>query len=182
MVLRRVARRVLLAGTVGTISLTAQQSGGGAATLAQKDAEAIVKSFEAQYVGAYDGKDAKAASALFTEHATQMNEFGGVIQGRDKIAKMLGAAFAVPGKWKTQDTPKSVIVLGSDVIVTQGESRRAQEGSSQKPDISFYTKVLVRQDDQWRIAAVDYSAAPISRYVGPPRPAKPQPTTGDGKQ
>ena len=175
MILARAARRALVFGIAGSILLAAQQTSETAATLAQKDAEAIVKRVEADYVDAYDKKDAKAVAALFTENATEMSEFGGVTQGREKIEKSLTPGFSTPMKWKTENTPKGTLVVSNDVIVTQGTSRRTREGSSEKPDNTFYTKVLVREGDQWRIAAIQYAVAPISRYVGPPRPGKTQP-------
>ncbi len=136
-----------------------------------------MQQFEARYVDAYNKRDANAVGALFTENGTEMSAFGGIAQGRQNIEKTLTAGFALPVPWKTEDTPKVTIALTKDVIVTQGVSRRTPETGSEKPVSLFYTKVLVREGGEWRLAAVQYGAAPFSRYVGPPKPAKPTTST-----
>ncbi|MGA8029996.1 MAG: nuclear transport factor 2 family protein [Bryobacteraceae bacterium] len=146
--------------------LSAQHAGEKLVMLSQKDAESVVQQFEAEYVDAYNRKDLKAVAALFTENGVEFGEFGAVTQGRQQIEKTLATVFALPTKWETEDTPKDVLVVANDVIVTQGAAvRTPTDDSSRTPQTILYTKVLTRQNGQWQLAAVQY-ASPPSRYVG----------------
>lgn len=144
----------------------AQQTSGNPVAVGQKEAESIVQQFEAKYLDAYNRRDSKAVAVLFSENGSEFGEFGAVTKGRQEIEKALAISFALPLGWKTEDVPKNIQAITSDVIVEQGMSlRTALTSGPQPPQKDFYTKVLVREGNEWRLAAVQY-ASPPSRFVG----------------
>jgi uncharacterized protein (TIGR02246 family) len=121
-------------------------------SLSQSETDTIVLKFQATYADTFDRRDAKGMAALLTENATLQNEWGDVVQGRTNIEATLTRLMAnLPAGAKLEDTPLVSHAVAADVIVSQGTSRRVS------PDIApaqmFFTRVLVRQSGQWRLAA-----------------------------
>ena len=133
--------------------------------LPQSETDAIVLRFQDAYADTFDRRDAKGMSALLTENATLQNEWGDVVQGRNNIEAALVRLMAnLAAGEKLEDTPIVSHAVAPDVIVSQGTSQR------NRPDVApvqmFFTRVLVRQDNQWRLAATQ-----IARPSAMPKPA-----------
>ena len=91
-------------------------------------------------------------SALLTENAALENEWGDVVQGRTNIEVTLTRLMAnLPAGEKLKDTPLVSYAVAADVIVSQGTSQRISPNTA--PVQMFFTRVLVRQGGQWRLAA-----------------------------
>jgi uncharacterized protein (TIGR02246 family) len=133
--------------------------------LSQGETDAIVLKFQATYADTFDRRDAKGMAALLTENATLQNEWGDVVQGRTNIEVTLTRLMAnLPVGTKLEDTPLVSHALATDVIVSQGISQRTSENAA--PAQMFFTRVLVRESGQWRLAATQ-----IARPSAMPKPA-----------
>ena len=117
------------------------------------------------YADTFDRRDAKGMAALLTENATLQNEWGDVVQGRTNIEATLTRLMAnLPAGVKLKDTPLVSHAVAADVIVSQGTSQRISPNIA--PVQMFFTRVLVRQGSQWRLAATQ-----IARPSAIPKPA-----------
>lgn len=126
--------------------------------------------FQLLYAQAFDSRDAKAMAALFTENATLQNEWGEITQGRDKIEALVAALMAhLPTGTKLEDTSLVIQLVAPDVIVSQGISHRLVPGA--EPTQMFFTRVLVKESGQWKLAATQ-----IARPSNVPKPS-PAPAT-----
>src|SRR6266403_3123371 len=131
----------------------------------QSEVDAIVLKFQAAYADTFDRRDAKGMAALLTEDATLQNEWGDVVQGRTNIEATLTRLMAsLPAGAKLEDTPLVSHAVAADVIVSQGTSQRISPNVA--PAQMFFTRVLVRQSGQWRLAATQ-----IARPSAMPKPA-----------
>ena len=130
----------------------------------QSEVDGIILKFQAAYADTFDRRDAKGMAALFTESATLQNEWGDVVQGRASIQAVLTRLMAaLPSGVKLQDTSLASQAVAKDVIVSQGTSMRITTNAA--PAQMFFTRVLVRQDGQWRLAATQ-----IARPSTVPKP------------
>jgi uncharacterized protein (TIGR02246 family) len=133
--------------------------------LSQSETDAIVLKFQVAYADTFDRRDATGMSALLTENATLQNEWGDVVQGRSNIEAVLVRLMAnLPAGTKLKDTPLVSHAVAPDVIVSQGTSERSSPNIS--PVQMFFTRVLVREGSQWRMAATQ-----IARPSAMPKPA-----------
>lgn len=108
-------------------------------------------------------------AALLTENATMQNEWGDVTQGRANIEPLLTRMMAkLPPGTTLEDTPVASQAVSADVIVSQGISHRLVPGAD--PVQMIFTRVLVRQGNQWQLAATQ-----IARPSTMPKPAAPPP-------
>jgi uncharacterized protein (TIGR02246 family) len=120
--------------------------------LPQNETDAIVLKFQATYADTFDRRDAKGMAALLTENATLQNEWGDVVQGRANIEAVLSGLMAhLPTGSKLEDTPLVSHAVAEGVIVSQGTSHRIIPNGT--PAEMFFTRVLVRQNGQWLLAA-----------------------------
>lgn len=120
--------------------------------LPQSETDAIVLKFQATYADTFDRRDPKGMAGLLTENATLQNEWGDVVQGRTNIEATLARLMAsLPAGAKLEDTPLVSHAVAADVIVSQGTSQRITPNIA--PAQMFFTRVLVRQSGQWRLAA-----------------------------
>ena len=126
----------------------------------QEQATAIVRDFENRYASAFNRRDISAFVELFSEDVTIVTEWGDVVEGRADFARGLERAFAVvPSEVQIENKPSHVVALTTDVIISHGTShKRSGEGLEQL----VYTRVLVRQGEQWRLAA-NHVAEPSKR-------------------
>ena len=113
----------------------------------------IVRRFEDDYAAAFNRRDPDALAALFIEDATIVTEFGDVVEGRAVFARGLAAAFErVPTELTIENTPTYGALVADDVIVSHGTSCKRERSSGTEERLSF-TRVLVRRDGVWRLAA-----------------------------
>lgn len=108
-------------------------------------------------------------AALLTESATLQNEWGDVTRGRTNIESLLVRLMAQlqPGT-KLEDTSLASQSVGAGTIVSQGISRRLVPGAD--PAQMFFTRVLVLQGGEWKLAATQ-----IARPSTMPKPVTPAP-------
>jgi uncharacterized protein (TIGR02246 family) len=131
----------------------------------QQEVGAIVRKFEDEYAVAFGRKDAKVFSDLLAEDATLLSEWGDVMQGRAKIERMLAKVFpSMPDDVKLVNTPEHSRAITDNVIVSLGVSRKVGEWGIGEEKLS-YTRVLVRQGREWRLAATQ--VAPSSSMPDP---------------
>jgi len=139
--------------------------------LPQAQIDGIVAKFQTDYADTFDRRDAKAMAALLTDNATLQNEWGDVTQGRANIESLLVRLMAgLPPGTKLQDTSLAAQAIAADTIVSQGVSRRTVPGAA--PTQMFFTRVLVRKDGQWRLAATQIARPSSVPKPGAPAPAK----------
>ena len=137
------------------------------AKTSQSDVDAIVLKFQTDYADTFNRRDAKAMSALLTDNATLQNEWGDVTQGRDKIETLVtGLMSHLPTGTKLEDTALVSQSVEPNVIVSQGISHRIAPNT--EPSQMFFTRVLVQQKGQWKMAATQ-----IARPSTVPKPAAP---------
>ena len=119
--------------------------------MTQENIDAIDRGLEDEYAAAFNGRDAQALIALFTEDVTILTEWGDVVSGSAAFGQNLERAFAVvPSDLKIENTPSRTEAITGDVIVSHGMSRKfSREGEEQL----VYTRVLVRRGTAWRLAA-----------------------------
>lgn len=146
---------VLILLILSATAATAQMCEQGAA-LSPAQVDAIAKGFELQYTTAFNEGDAKALAALYTENATVMAEYGAVQRGRTNIEKSLAGLFT-SAYGSIEDAPTLSRSITNDVIVVQGTILRHRPASKQPGETAVYTHVLVQQDNEWHLAAVQYS-------------------------
>jgi uncharacterized protein (TIGR02246 family) len=133
--------------------------------LSQSETDAIVLKFQAAYADTFDRRDANGMSALLTENATLQNEWGDVVQGRSNIEAALVRLMAtLPAGAKLEDTPLISRAVAEDTIVSQGTSHRIIP--NEPATKMFFTRVLVRHDGQWLLAATQ-----IARPSTLPKPS-----------
>jgi uncharacterized protein (TIGR02246 family) len=133
--------------------------------LMQQEVEAIVREFEDEYAAAFGRKDAKVLSNLLAADATLLSEWGDVMQGRAKIERMLANVFPnMPNGLKLANTSAHARAITEDVIVSHGVSHKIGEWGAGEEKLS-YTRVLVRQGSEWRLAATQ--VAPSSSVPDP---------------
>ena len=131
----------------------------------QQEVGAIVRKFEDEYAAAFGRKDARAFSDLLTGDATLLSEWGDVMQGRAKIERMLANVFPnMPDELKLMNTPVHSRAITDDVIVSHGVSHKIGEWGAGEEKLS-YTRVLVRQGGEWRLASTQ--VAPLSSVPDP---------------
>jgi len=154
---------------VAVLSLAGSTSATHAQTvvLRQDEVDAIVLKFQAAYADTFDRRDAKGMAALLTEDATLQNKWGEVVRGRANIEAILTRLMAaLPAGVRLEDTALASHAVATDVIVSQGISQRISPDAA--PAQMFFSRVLVRQGDQWRLAATQ-----IARPSAMPKPPSP---------
>ena len=131
----------------------------------QQEVEAIVRQFEDKYAAVFSRKDARALSDLLTEDVTLLSEWGDVMQGRAKIERMLANVLSnMPNELELVNTPAHSRMITDDVIISHGASHKIGEWGAGEEKLS-YTRVLVRQGREWRLAATQ--VAPSSSMPDP---------------
>jgi len=134
-------------------------------TITQQEVETIVREFEDEYAAAFGRKDIKALSDLLAGDATLLSEWGDVMQGRARIERMLANVFPnMPDELKLMNTPAHPRAITDDVIVSHGVSHKIGGWGVGEEKLS-YTRVLVRQGGEWRLAATQ--VAPSSAMPDP---------------
>ena len=131
----------------------------------QQEVDVIVREFEEEYAAAFGRKDAKALSDLLAKDVTLLSEWGDVMHGWAKIERMLANVFPnMPNEVKLVNTPAHSSAITEDVIVSHGASHKIGEWGAGEEKLS-YTRVLVRQGGEWRLAATQ--VAPSSSMPDP---------------
>lgn len=122
-------------------------------------------------VEAYNGKDAEAFGALFTDDAQFVNVLGDRRRGRDEIAESHRQAFTtVLAGTSLCREGLDVAALGSDLEVGVLEWRRERAADAPPAGAPAGTGVMTlvarRDSDGWRLAAA--SNVPVTEPPGAP--------------
>jgi len=122
------------------------------ATERPDDVKAIRELGEA-FTLAYNKGDAKAISALFTEHAELTHESGVTIRGREAIIDQFASAFDESPGEKVEIKSESIRFLGPDIARETGLSRTIPAGVGVS-ETTRYSVLLVRRDGRWLQASI----------------------------
>jgi uncharacterized protein (TIGR02246 family) len=161
---------MVLLAAVSSVTMLGQP-----ALLSQDETDAIVLKFQTAYIDTFDRRDAKGMAVLFTENASLQNEWGDVVRGRANIEAVLISLMShLPNGAKLEDTPIASRAIADGIIVSQGTSHRIVP--NEKPAEMFFTRVLVRQGEEWLLAATQ-----IARPSTFPKPSSPPKQSQSGK-
>jgi hypothetical protein len=118
--------------------------------LAQPTVDSIARATEAAYANAFSKGDTVTIGKLLTDKTAILTEDGTLTSGANRLMSI---------SEPMQPTIDRAEALDDNVIVVQGTSTNAAKTST-----VIYTHVLKRQDDAWRIVAMQ-SARPASKLV-----------------
>lgn len=116
--------------------------------------EQAIKELLNAFTRAFNAGDAKAVAATYTDTAIVVDETGERVEGRAAIRERYAAVFA--------DDPGSTIAikvdslrfLGPETALEDGRATITPSAGTEAPEITRFTAVYVKQDGQWRQAAV----------------------------
>jgi uncharacterized protein (TIGR02246 family) len=128
--------------------------GGQAAAPAEREPDVrAVTDLLASFIKAYNAKDAKALSELFTPDAEIEDEDGSVTRGRDAISKRFSGVFKEDkGGTLTVET-ESLRFLGTDLAIEEGTASLSA-GADTPPVTNRYSVLYARQGGRWLQARV----------------------------
>ena len=122
----------------------------GGGPLAQAAVDSIARATETVYADAFSKGDTAAIGKILAEKTSVLTEDGTLTDGAERLTTI---------SEPMQPTIDRAQALGDNVIVVQGTSTNAA-----KTNTVIYTHVLKRQDDVWRIAAVQ-TARPAKKLA-----------------
>jgi uncharacterized protein (TIGR02246 family) len=120
---------------------------------------------------AYNQADAKGLAARFTDDAELFDPDGGVVRGRDSIARHYDEAFGKGPTYKISGEVETVHFLSPDVASAVGRFQLEDEKGAALSS-GRYSLIAVRKGDEWRLAELrDVATAPreTSERGGPLR-------------
>lgn len=120
--------------------------------LTQPAIDSIARSVEAAYSQAFSKGDTAALSAVLADKASVLTETGTVLTGQEAQKSFVDAS----AKNISANNVTHAEALDDNVIVVHGTS-----GGAAKASAFVYTHVLKRQDDQWRIVAVQTARSSV---------------------
>ena len=121
----------------------------------EKDREAIIASIVA-YADAFNAKDAKALSQLWSEEGQWLNhETGERVNGRNAIEQQFNAVFAESESQRIDVAVQSIRFVADEVAVEEGIATViGRSGTSE----SSYTAIHVNTSDGWKLDSVRENA------------------------
>jgi uncharacterized protein (TIGR02246 family) len=136
----------------------------------QEDDEATIRQNAAEYVKAFNRRDARALAAFWSPEAIYMNPSSGEeVVGRSAIEKQFAGNFAESGGVTLAVDVESVQFVSPNVAVEEGLARVMSPNS--EPEESHYTAIHVKRNGQWLLDRVSegdaedqYDAPPPSNY------------------
>jgi uncharacterized protein (TIGR02246 family) len=114
------------------------------------DEKAIRRTAE-QFVQAYNGADAKALAALFTEDAEMVDHDGSTAKAREAIEQRFAEDFVENPEGRIDIAIESIRFVCPIVAIEEGEST-VLRSANEPADHSRYTVIHVKQGDKWLIA------------------------------
>src|SRR5262245_35135206 len=141
------------------------QQDGKAPPVADRSAdEAAIRANIAQFVKAYNAKDAKAVAALFTPDGQIEGKEGDVTEGREAIAEAFADLFEEMPKRKLEVFVESIRFIGPDLAVEVGDTKETP-APNEPPENDRYTVLHVKRDGKWQMAlARDEEGPPPTAY------------------
>jgi uncharacterized protein (TIGR02246 family) len=145
---------IIVAAAVGLVGLASVVASGNRQPPAEGGAdEAAVRKASKQFEEAFNRRDAKAMAALWAEGGELTDVDGTVVRGRAELEKMYAAAFAAAPKAKGQVEVDSVRPLGKNLVSVEG-TLRFTRSEGQKPAVTKYSALFVREGEAWLTASV----------------------------
>ena len=136
----------------------------------QSAGEKEIRAFDDLYVRDFNGANAKALAARFTEDAEVIEEDGLRYQGRTLIEERLAETFAASPGAKMAIEIEAIRLLSPDAAKEEGRTivTPAQGGPATH---RRYTALLVKHDGSWLLSSVreepDPMVSPHDRLAGP---------------
>jgi uncharacterized protein (TIGR02246 family) len=117
------------------------------------DNEAAVRASGAEFLEAYNARDAKKLAALWSREAVYVDPLTGEeTVGRDAIEKVFADAFADKQDVKLSTDDVTVEFVSPNVAIVRGTAHVTRPG--EEPDDSEFTSVRVKQGGKWLIDRV----------------------------
>ncbi len=128
---------------------------------------AEIRDMLAGYLRAFNRHDAAAAAAHWSTAAENVNlDTGEVTRGREAVRDVFSALFEIDGEAAIDLDLDAIRPLRDDVAVVDGISRVTYADGAAVG--SRFSAVVIREDDQWRLASVREAATAVE-----PRPSRP---------
>jgi uncharacterized protein (TIGR02246 family) len=128
---------------------------------------AEIRDMLAGYLQAFNRHDAAAAAAHWSTAAENVNlDTGEVTRGREAVRDVFAALFEIDGEAAIDVDLDAIRPLRDDVAVVDGISRVTYADGDAAG--SRFSAVVIREDDQWRLASVRETATAVE-----PRPTRP---------
>jgi len=122
-----------------------------------KDRDAIRAAMDS-FVEAFEARDPKRLAAHWTEEGEFENAAGLSMQGRDKLEAGFTAIFEKTPEVTAKLQPESLRFLSSDTAIDEGTAT-VQRGPAVPATTTYYSALLVRDGDTWRLARLSESSA-----------------------
>lgn len=114
--------------------------------------EAAIRKLIEDFVKAANARDAKAATALWTEGGEFTDIDGTVVRGRTALEKMYAETFKSSPKGKAEISVESVRTLGKNLATSDGVIRFIP-ADGKEPEVTKYTALHVLEGDGWLTAS-----------------------------
>jgi uncharacterized protein (TIGR02246 family) len=123
--------------------------------------EATIRKNAADYVTAYNNRDAKTLATFWSPDAVYVNpQTGDEAVGHDAIADQFAAILEKLGDAKLAVDVKSVVFLSPTVAMERGSARILNKSEKESKD-SDYTAIHVKRDGKWLLDRVTEEEAPV---------------------
>ena len=117
--------------------------------------EAAVRAVEAHYDRAWNAADVPSIMRLVTDDVVVTNPSGDTTVGREAMQRSLAALFKGAAKGSVHTSLLiGVHFLTGDVALVDGQATIDGFGAADSQLKHYYTDVLLRREDGWRIAHV----------------------------
>ena len=127
------------------------------ATPEDPEERAIRDSAEA-FTRLYNAHDSKGLAALFSPKAEMIDEYDGIVKGREKIEETFAGVFKIFPDVSMQVDVKSVRVLTPTLAIEEGTAR-SKYLKEDLEDATVYVAIHVKLDGKWQLACVrDWNA------------------------
>jgi uncharacterized protein (TIGR02246 family) len=128
--------------------------------------EAAIRASGAAFIAAYNARDAKKLTELWSPEAIYIDPASGdQINGREEIEKTFAEAFSDNQEAKIVVEDATIDFVSPNVAIVRGTARVISPGA--EPQESEFTSVRVKRDGKWlidRVSEVERQAAPPSNY------------------
>jgi uncharacterized protein (TIGR02246 family) len=131
-----------------------QQSTTSTAPAQRGEDENAIRELLDAFTKAFDTGDAAAAAATYTENAIVVDEVGGRVEGRATVRDRYASYFKDYPGGKIAIQVDSLRFLGPGTALEEGRTTITPAAGAGAPEITRFTAVYVKQDGQWRQAAV----------------------------
>lgn len=130
---------------------SASQKGESEASAKTSGDEAAIRANVAEFVRAYNAKDAKATAGLFDPHGQVLTEEGETVEGRSAIEAAFAESFADSPDATIEVIVDSIRFIGADLAIEVGSTRETA-APGQTPEYGRYTVLHVKRDGKWSMA------------------------------